>query len=149
MKPAQLKVGRGKVRPKLVPKRQGFLRSAMDEIAQKASRAMRETLQADVKRIAAGIPAQIQAPGYGAERGTSWIKPGRYKMAGGSIAVVEEPIEIKFGIGMRQSWHAWRGQIEGHQGEKLVWGLDGKRTDAARAHEHDLVSRMPAKKVKK
>lgn len=89
----------------------------------------------------ANIPDDIRAPGFGEVRGDSWVKPGRYVMQNGTIAVVEKPITVKFGIGMRQSWQGWKGRIEGTVGEGLTWGLDGKRSDATPAHEHDLKRR--------
>jgi hypothetical protein len=115
VKPEQLKIGRGKRQPHMVPK----------------------------KKIAGAdhIPDDIKAPGFGEIRGPSWVKPGRYRMRNGSVAIVEEPVTLKFGVQMRQTWQGWRGQIEGHVGEKMVWGLDGKRSDAAPLHEHDLTSR--------
>lgn len=96
------------------------------------------------------IPDTIVAPGYGPERGTSWISPGRYHMKGGSIAVVTGPCTIKFGVGMRDTWHGWKGHLEGHpDGEGLNWSLDGKRSDATPDHEHDLTRRHKDQKPRK
>jgi hypothetical protein len=98
-----------------------------------------------VKKAIAGrdkIPADIRAPGFGIVRGASRISPGRWKMKGGSTAIVVEPITLKFGIDMRQTWQGWKGHLDGHpHGEGLTWGLDGQRSDAAPAHEHDLTTR--------
>lgn len=115
MKPEQLKIGRGKRQPRLVPKKK--------------------------PPIGENIPDDIKAPGFGIDRGDSWVKLGRYVCRNGSIVVVEKPIRVNFGIQMRQIWHGWKGQLEGHTGEGLTWGLDGKRSDATPAHEHDLVRR--------
>jgi hypothetical protein len=105
-------------------------------------------MQSMLKRAAEKIPDQIVAPGYGPDRGESWIRPGRYLMQNGSIAIVVEPVTLKFGLQMRQLWHGWKGHLEGHpHGEGLVWGLDGKRSDATPVHEHDLLKRH-AKQVK-
>jgi hypothetical protein len=87
------------------------------------------------------IPANIKAANFGEIRGESWIKPGRYLMRNGTAAIVYQPVTLKFGVQMRQTWQGWKGQIDGHVGEALVWGLDGKRSDATPAHEHDLVKR--------
>lgn len=123
MKPAQLKIGRGKRQPRLVPK----------------------------TRINGGdkIPADIRSPNFGEVRGSSFVKPGLYVCRNGSIANVEEAVTLKFGVQMRQSWQGWRGQLVGHTGEKLVWGLDGKRSDATPQHEHDLIRRHKNQKGKK
>lgn len=96
----------------------------------------------DLKKAASKIPDNIKAPNFGEVRGDSWVKPGRYIMRNGSIAVVVEPVTLKFGEQMRQTWQGWKGHLEHHpHGEGLVWGLDGKRSDATPAHEHDLQRR--------
>lgn len=92
--------------------------------------------------VGKNIPADIKAPGFGEVRGDSFVKPGRYIMRNGSAAIVVKAITVKFGIQMRQTWQGWKGYLDGHpEGEGLTWGLDGKRSDAAPMHEHDLIRR--------
>lgn len=81
----------------------------------------------------------------------SWIRPGRYEMRNGSIAIVTGPCDIKFGVELRQSWLGWRGHLERHpDGEGLNWALDGRRTDVAGVlHEHDLLRRAKDQKPRK
>lgn len=101
------------------------------------------------KKLVAGA-AKIPAspPGYGEERGTSWISPGRYVMRNGSAAIVTGPLKLKFGEGHRLTWHGWKGHLDGHAGgEGLQWSLDGKRSDATPAHEHDLTKRHKNQKA--
>jgi hypothetical protein len=124
MKPQQLKIGRNRRQAHQVP-----------QVARKPRPPTVST-----------IPANIKAPGFGVDRGDSWVKPGRYLMRNGSAAIVAVPVTLKFGVQMRQTWQGWQGQIEGQVGEMLVWGLDGKR-GAAPQHEHDLVKRHKNQKI--
>ncbi len=82
-------------------------------------------------------------PAFGPEWQASYIKPGRYHMRGGSIAIVTGPCTIKYGIGFASNWKGWKGHLEHHpDGEGLNWSLDGRRSDAADVlHEHDLGKR--------
>lgn len=92
--------------------------------------------------VGKNIPDDIKAPNFGVDRGESFVRLGRYVMRNGSAAVITEPVTLKFGIQMRQTWQGWKGYLDGHpDGEKLVWGLDGKRSDATPLHEHDLLRR--------
>lgn len=113
--------------------------------AQPAKRA--KPAPAEIKRppIGKNIPA-APPPGYGMERPTSWISPGRYRMRNKSIAVVTDICTIRFGVNMSGIWHGWKGHLENHpDGEGLSWNCEGKRSDAAPAHEHDLISREKGK----
>lgn len=103
-----------------------------------------------LKATAEKIPAQITGGNFGETRGESRFSPGRWVMRNGSIAVIVEPVTLKFGVGGRQTWQGWKGHLDGHpDGEGLVWGLDGKRSDATPQHEHDLLQRAKIQKVKK
>lgn len=94
------------------------------------------------KLVSAAAKIPPPPPGYGEERGESSIALGRYVMRNGSAAIVVEPLKLKFGEGNRLTWHGWKGYLDGHpEGEGLVWSLDGKRSDATPAHEHDLIKR--------
>jgi hypothetical protein len=80
-----------------------------------------------------------------ARRELGQARPLSHAQRLGAIVVV--PVTLKFGVQMRQTWQGWKGQIEGQVGEMLVWGLDGKRSDAAPLHEHDLVKRHKNQKI--
>lgn len=121
-----------------VPKRRQLLAPALKRAAKQAEPLIRKA----IAEAASKIPADIKAPGFGVDRGSSWIKPGRYVMRNGSAAIVVEPVTLKFGVMQRQTWHGWKGHLDGHpNGEGLTWSLDGKRSDATPAHEHDLIKR--------
>lgn len=128
----------------IVPRRQ-FLAPAMVRAVEAAA----PRLAKAVKLAAANIPDDIKAPNFGAVRGESFVRPGRYVMRNGSNAIVVQPVTLKFGIQMRQTWQGWKGFLDGHpEGEGLVWGLDGKRSDATPMHEHDLLHRSKNQKYR-
>lgn len=128
---------RGSITVTVHPSRK-FLKPALEKMAVAAA----SGLQAALKKAADRIPDNIRGGNFGEVRGESYIRPGRYIMRNGSSAIVVEPVTLKFGVQMRQTWQGWKGHLEDYpHGEGLTWGLDGKRSDATPAHEHDLGKR--------
>jgi hypothetical protein len=142
----------------------GFVRKALKKIARKAKPAIEQAVRTAAMNRSDGALAlsmsvmkPVKAPYVDDAWLASWIKPGRYTCRNGTTAIVERPITVSFGVEHRQKWYGWQGQIETkkrdgqfvlHVGEKLSWGLDGKRSDAAAHHEHDLVSRHKNQTIK-
>lgn len=108
---------------------------------------LKPLMRLDLKKAASKIPDDIKTGNFGPDRGESFIRLGRYVMRNHSCAVITASVTLKFGIQGRQTWQGWKGYLDGHpDGEKLVWGLDGKRSDAAPLHEHDILHRSKNQK---
>jgi hypothetical protein len=119
--------------------RKPFLQPALETV----SPAIVKAIEKGARQAAQKAVEKFDAGALGEPWSTSRISPGRWKMRGGSIAVVTGPCTIKYGAGMALRWYGWKGHLADHpKGEGLNWSLAGSRTDVADVeHEHDLTTR--------